>query len=130
VDRTGQGFSDNTLAKYADRWRSDADPGNGLHKMYSNFGRIKNTDWLYSSDYLRVRNITLGYNLTPLIKSKTISAARIYVTAENWFGYDNYSGGYNPEAANFNPANGSVGGEDYGGFPLQKSLILGVNVTF
>jgi TonB-linked SusC/RagA family outer membrane protein len=130
VDRTGQGFSDNTLAKYADRWRSDANPGNGLHRMYSTFGRIKNTDWLYSSDYLRVRNITLGYNLASLLKSKVISGARVYVTAENWFGYDNYGGGFNPEAANFQAATGSIGGEDYGGFPLQKSLILGVNFTF
>lgn len=123
MDRTGQGFSDNTLDKYADRWRSEANPGNGLHKMYSTFGRIKNTDWLYSSDYVRVRNITLGYNLAQLIKSDVISGARVYVTAENWFGADGYGGGFNPEAVNTN-------GVDYGGFPLQKSIILGVNLTF
>jgi len=111
------------LAKYADRWRSEANPGNGLHKMYSTFGRIKNTDWLYSSDYVRVRNITLGYNLAQLIKSEVISGARVYITAENWFGVDGYGGGFNPEAVNTN-------GVDYGGFPLQKSIILGVNLTF
>jgi hypothetical protein len=65
----------------------------------------------------------LGYNLGSLIKSKTITASRVYVTAENWFGKDYYSGGFNPEAVN-------TAGEDYGGFPLSKSLILGVNLTF
>ena len=123
VDRVGQGYMDNTLAKYADRWRADDNPGNGSHKAYSTSGFIKNTDWLYSSDYWRVRNITLGYNLGSLIKSKTITASRVYVTAENWFGKDYYTGGFNPEAVN-------TAGEDYGGFPLSKSLILGVNLTF
>ena len=123
VDRVGQGYMDNTLIKYANRWRSDADPGNGSHKAYSTSAFIKNTDWLYSSDYVRVRNITLGYNLGSLLKSKTITASRVYVTAENWFGKDYYTGGFNPEAVN-------TAGEDYGGFPLSKSLIFGVNITF
>ncbi len=124
MDRTGMGVPDNTLGKYVDRWRSPEDPGNsGLHKMPSTFGRIKNTDWLYSSDYWRVRNITLGYNLGAVIKSNVISGARIYATAENWFGDDKYDGGFNPEGVNNN-------GEDYGAFPLSKSLIFGVNLTF
>jgi TonB-linked SusC/RagA family outer membrane protein len=124
MDRTGQGYMDNTLGKYVNRWRSPEDPGNGeLHKLPSTFGRIKNTDWLYSSDYVRVRNITLGYNLGALLKSKTISGARVYVTAENWFGHDKYTGGFNPEGVNTN-------GEDYGAYPLAKSLIFGINVTF
>lgn len=124
MDRTGQGVPDNTLGKYRDRWRSPEDPGNGeLHKMASTFGRIKNTDWLYPNDYWRVRNITLGYNLAGVFKSTAISSARVYFTAENWFGDDQYAGGFNPEAVNTN-------GEDYGSFPLAKSLIIGVNVTF
>lgn len=125
VDRTGQGYADNALGFYRDRWRSAEDPGAGKRgKSYSSFGRIKNTDWLYPSDYWRIRNITLGYNLGGLLKNtKAINSARIYVTAENWFGKDKYLGGFNPEAVNTN-------GEDYGAFPLPKSLILGLNVTF
>jgi len=125
VDRTGQGYMDNALAGYANRWRSPADDGkSGLNpKAHSTFGRIKNTDWLYSSNYWRVRNITLGYNLGNVIKGKVISGARLYVTAENMFGKDKYKGGWNPEAVNTN-------GEDYGAFPLSKGLVAGLNVTF
>src|SRR5207253_2476008 len=62
LDRTGQGASDNTPAFYTDRWRSPDNPGAGIRgKAYSTFGRIVNTDWLYPSDYWRVRNIMLGY---------------------------------------------------------------------
>ena len=123
MDRTGMGVADNTLGKYRDRWRSPEDPGSsGLHKMPSTFGRIKNTDWLYSSDYWRVP--TLPWVTTRcLVKTNVISGARVYVTAENWFGDDKYDGGFNPEGVNNN-------GEDYGAFPLAKSLIFGMNLTF
>ena len=126
VDRTGQGFQDNALASYANRWRSTADDGKeGLtQKAHSTFGRIKNTDWMYSSDYWRVRTITLGYNLGGLFKNKKmVSGARLYITAENMFGKDKYDGGWNPEAVN-------TTGEDYGSFPLSKGLVFGLNLTF
>ncbi len=126
VDRTGQGYQDNALASYVNRWKSPADDNKtGLtQKAASTFGRIKNTDWMYPSDYWRVRNITLGYNLGGLIKNKKIiSVARIYITAENFFGGDKYKGGWNPEAVN-------TTGEDYGSFPLSKGFIGGINLTF
>ncbi|GJM33969.1 MAG: SusC/RagA family TonB-linked outer membrane protein [Saprospiraceae bacterium] len=124
MDRTGQGFTDNTLGFHRDRWRSPENPGAGDRgKASSSFGRIKNTDWLYHNDYWRIRNITLGYNLGSLVKNKLISGARIYATAENYFGKDKYAGGFNPEAVNNS-------GDDYGAFPLAKSIIFGLNVTF
>ncbi|MCU7550636.1 TonB-dependent receptor [Chitinophagaceae bacterium LB-8] len=133
LGRTGQGFTDNALGFFRDRWRSEADPGAGkVGKAYSTFGRIKNTDWLYPSDYVRVRNITLGYDLGQLFKGKAVSGARIYATAENFFGSDKYKGGFNPEATNTDLSGSGLYPEagDYGGLPLPKSLILGVNLTF
>ena len=124
IDRTGTGWLDNQIQAWAYRWRSADDPGKGLKgKALSSFGRIKNTDWMYSNDYWRIRNMTLGYDLKQLIHNNLISGARIYVTAENWFGKDKYDGGANPEAVN-------TSGDDYGGIPLAKSMIVGVNFTF
>lgn len=124
MNRTGTGFPDNVLATWDDRWRSPSDPGAGeVGKTTGSFGRIKNTDWMYSSDYWRVRNITLGYNLGGIIKTSLLSGARIYATAENWFGADKYTGGFNPEAVN-------TSGEDYGAAPLTKSIIFGLNLSF
>jgi hypothetical protein len=124
MDRTGQGYVDNTLGFHRDRWRSPENPGAGKRgKATSSFGRIKNTDWLYPNDYWRIRNITLGYDLGRLIKSNIIGGVRIYATAENYFGGDKYTGGFNPEAVNND-------GDDYGAFPLAKSIIFGLNLTF
>jgi len=132
IDRTGQGYADNVPEFYTERWRSPEDPGAGNRgKAYSTFGRIKNTDWLYSSDYYRVRNITLGYDLGLLIPKRAAQGARIYVTAENFFGHDKYYGGYNPEAVNTDGGDSNFPvGVDYGGLPLTKSLIMGLNFSF
>jgi TonB-linked SusC/RagA family outer membrane protein len=134
ITRTGQGYTDNAPYFYTDRWRSPTDQGAGrVSKAYSTFGFVANTDWLYSSDYYRIRDITLGYNLKNLIKSnKVFQAIRIYATAENFFGHDKYYGGLNPEAQNTSiSSNGSLPeAGDYGGLPLAKSLIFGLNVTF
>jgi TonB-linked SusC/RagA family outer membrane protein len=134
LGRTGQGVVDNALGFYRDRWRSPDDPGEGrVGKAYSTFGQIANTDWLYSSDYIRVRMITLGYDLNRVFKSKKIvQGARIYLTAENFFGRDKYKGGLNPEANNTDLTGSEYYFEpgDYGGLPLPKSLILGVNFSF
>ncbi|GAB4036964.1 SusC/RagA family TonB-linked outer membrane protein [Spirosoma gilvum] len=133
LGRTGQGSTDNALGFYRDRWRSPDNPGAGVvSKAYSTFGRIKNTDWLYSSDYVRVRNITLGYDLKTIVKIPQLQGARVYVTAENFFGFDKYKGGFNPEASNTDLSGNSSYPEagDYGGLPLPRSLVFGLNVTF
>jgi hypothetical protein len=135
LGRTGQGYLDNALGTYRDRWRSAADPGAGrVSRAYSTFGRIINTDWLYSSDYVRVRSIQLGYDLTKVkvFKAKFLQAARAYITLENFFGHDKYKGGFNPDAVNTDVSNSTVFPEaaDYGGGPLPRSFIFGLNFTF
>ena len=61
-----------------------------------------------------------------------ISGARVYLTLENFFGKDKYYNGLNPEAANTTiSSNGSYPeAGDYGGLPLAKSFIFGINFTF
>lgn len=90
-----------------------------------------NTDWLYKSDYVSIRQITLGYDLGKVFRSNYIQGARVYVSLENWFYWDKYQGGYNPEATNANVGSGqfSVPG-DYGGLPVAKSSVIGLNFTF
>lgn len=98
----------------------------------TSFGSIVNTDWLYSSNYVSVRTINLGYDLGKLFHTKYITGARVYVSAENLFYWNKYDGGWNPEATNANlsaDANYPTPG-DYGGLPLSKSVVFGVNFTF
>jgi TonB-linked SusC/RagA family outer membrane protein len=135
LSRAGQGFTDNEPETFVNRWYSETNTGAGrFGKAYSTYNApiTASSDWLYSSNYFRVRDITLGYNLKNIVKTSIISAARIYITAENFFGHDVYTGGLNPEAANTSISTNSAFPEagDYGGLPLAKSLIFGLNFTF
>jgi hypothetical protein len=50
----------------------------------------------------------------------------------NFFGRDKYKGGVNPEAQNTNLSGNAsypLPG-DYGALPLNKSVVLGLNVSF
>jgi hypothetical protein len=90
------------------------------------------SDWVYSTDFIRIQNITFGYNLSSVIKSKVFSSARVYASLLNWFGWDQYKGGVNPEAQNTNVSgNGSypIPG-DYGSMPLTKTASVGINLSF
>ncbi|MBD1434709.1 TonB-dependent receptor [Sphingobacterium sp. DN00404] len=135
LGRTGQGATDNALGFYRDRWYSAEDPGEGrVGKAYSTFGRIKNTDWLYSSDYWRLRNVTFGYNFRELrlAGQSWLNSGRVYLTLENFWGNDKYDGGLNPESANTNLSGSDRYPEagDYGGLALPKTITFGVNLTF
>ena len=132
IDRMGVGYRESNLGRARDRWMSPEDPGAGIKgrvvPLSTTF--IRNTDWLYSSNYYRVRTITLGYDLGLVIKKSVAQGARVYVTAENFFGRDSYYGGLNPDALNTNNGSTFVSGSDYGGLPLAKTLIVGLNLTF
>ncbi|HET9502516.1 MAG TPA: TonB-dependent receptor [Hymenobacter sp.] len=131
IDRPSVGYKENALGHVRDRWQSAENPGNGIKGKSSGFGGfIRNTDWLYSSDYFRVRTITLGYDLGRVINKRVAQGARVYVTAENFFGHDKYYGGLNPDAVNTSNTGNFVSGSDYGGLPLAKSLVLGLNLSF
>ncbi len=135
ITRPGQGRSDNHPASFENRWKSPTDQGEGrFGKTYSTYNNpiTAATDWLYSSDYIRVRNITLGYNLKSVFKKNFIQGARLYFTLENFFGHDKYYNGLNPEALNTAVSSNSAYPEagDYGALPLAKSLIFGLNITF
>lgn len=99
----------------------------------TNFGFVANTDWLYKSDYLSVRNITLGYDLSKALTTiSRIDNARLYLSFENWFYWDKYDGGFNPEANNVSGSSDSrfPVPADYGGAPLSRSLVVGLNINF
>ncbi|EJL60486.1 SusC/RagA family TonB-linked outer membrane protein [Flavobacterium sp. CF136] len=123
INRTGMGSVENAL---------NVDPAvRGNWK--TSFGYQANSDWMYKSDYVSIRSISIGYNLREAVKSiKRIDNMRLYITGENWFYWNKYKGGFNPEAVN---TSGSSNNDfavpvDYGGAPLAKSIVLGLNVNF
>jgi TonB-linked SusC/RagA family outer membrane protein len=121
IDRPTMGYLYNKLAIWKDRWQSVDKPGNGwVPNMNATTGGFYDTRWLYSSDYLRIKNITLGYEVP---KMRGIQGMRLYLSLENPFIWHKYYGGMSPEALN------NEGG-DYGGYPQSKVLTFGLNAAF
>ena len=92
------GAKGNALGHWREAWWSEDEPGNGKvpYILSSTTGATLDSRWLYSSNYLRIKNLTLGYKLP--INPKFISYARVYVSIENLAKWDSYYGGYSPEA--------------------------------
>ncbi|WP_158797212.1 TonB-dependent receptor [Pedobacter sp. L105] len=122
----------NVDQKVLNRWRSPSDPGDGMTPT-TNGSRViyrdVNSSWVEDASFLRLQNVTLGYNFASgfLARSKVIKGARFYVSGQNLITFTKYNG--NPEA---NTATGSAltPGEDFTNYPLARTLILGLNLTF
>lgn len=134
IDRPGMGASSNVLGHWRDAWWSEDEPGNGKvpYILSGTTGTTLDSRWLYSSNYLRIKNITLGYKLP--LNPKIVPYARVYLSIENLAKWDNYYGGYSPEAANTGPTSSPGGqsalGLDYGGYPTPRIVTFGINLSF
>lgn len=85
------------------------------------------TFWLRPTDYLRLKNVELGYTFNDkLVKKVGLSNVRVYANAMNlltWFGLKIYD--VDPESLN---ATGTT--EAYSSYPQQKIVNFGLSVGF
>jgi TonB-linked SusC/RagA family outer membrane protein len=90
------------------------------------------TRYLKDGAYLRLNNLSLGYNFNTndLGIKRWISAIRLSVTAQNLFVITKYNG-YDPEVNTDRTVNGiSSYGIDYLSYPKARSVIFGLNFSF
>lgn len=114
---------------YADQVAAPVGKKNYTRSNNANVALNSNNSRFYEKgDYLASREITLSYDLPKSLLSKTrvISQSRVYVSANNLFYITDYSGP-SPEAP---ISNGVVTGIHAGTYPVPKSFVLGVQVTF
>lgn len=127
--------SGNQYAVVDQRYRSEANPGNGKEYRASRGGTQSNSTrlsdyYLQDGSFFRCTNITLGANLSQIghLKKIGINALRVYVSVDNAFTITKYLG-YNPEV-DFNNGANLTPGVDYGKYPLVRSFNAGIKVQF
>ena len=81
--------------------------------------------WLEKGDYVRLENITLGYNFNTTSWS-FVESLRLSFTANNLFVITEYTG-IDPEIST---SGGSGFGIDYGIYPRTRNFAVGLNATF
>jgi hypothetical protein len=122
----------NQMAGVKDRWTFENT--NTSMPRYVNGDPNENSGisnrFIEDGSYLRIQNITVGYNFTSLLhrQMKAISRVRAYVSVQNVYTFTNYSG-YDPEVG---PVNGNVflNGIDLGRYPVPRTFTGGINVEF
>ncbi|MEO6760064.1 MAG: SusC/RagA family TonB-linked outer membrane protein [Saprospiraceae bacterium] len=128
----------NSYADILNRW-TPSNTNTNIPKVSvddRNGNRRLSTRFLHDGSYLRIRNITLGYNFKSLIKTQAIGSLRFYVTAQNAFTWTKYPG-LDPEIqANTNDTRGSgvssdlAVGIDWGTVPAPRTFIAGFTMGF
>jgi hypothetical protein len=87
-------------------------------RMSGNANREETTFWLDNFNYLRMKNLQIGYTVSSTILSRVkVSSFRIYGSAENLFTITKYRG-LDPEKT----------GSRSDAYPINKSYSLGINI--
>ena len=120
------------LAEYADFWKSEEEPGNGLAQRPNDepTGGIRefSTQKLRDGSYMRINNISFGYEVPKSFAQKlNLSSLYLYLNANNPITFTEY-GGFNPDVSR--STNPLLPGEDNNNYPLAKTWRLGLKVGF
>ena len=109
---------DNTDAKYPRPRRGDDNQNIFVSDRYVEDG-----------SYLRIQNLSLGYNLpSDLIRKIGMGKLKIYGTIQNLYTFTDYSG-YDPEIGSYN-GDALQTGVDRGRYPIPRTFTLGLNAEF
>ncbi len=123
---SGFGATFNKVQRVMDRWQKPGDVTDIPKYIYNgnkNF-QSASTMWLNKGDFIRLRNLQLGYSLPKDILSKVkISSAQFYVRGTNFFTW------VKDKNLPFDPEQGTTSATNLNVF-IPKSLTAGVNISF
>ncbi|TCO07454.1 SusC/RagA family TonB-linked outer membrane protein [Natronoflexus pectinivorans] len=109
--------------------------GEGTSNRYPRLSALPNANgnyisdiYMYDADYLRINNLTFGYRFDRYLNAVDwVQGASLYVSVNNLYTFTKYDGmdpevGYAPDDW--------ASGIDLGLYPLPRTVMLGINVTF
>ncbi|MVT43986.1 SusC/RagA family TonB-linked outer membrane protein [Chitinophaga oryziterrae] len=123
IDRPTTGLGNyNAKQVWVNRFRSVSQPGDGkTPRIDATTASVYDTRWLYSGAFYKIKNLTAGYTLKPnLIKG--IVQARVYFSVDNLWMSDKYTGGYSPEAFQYDYL------ADWSSYPTARTYSIGINI--
>ncbi len=135
VMQSYRSFADNFDQNYTtgifDRWHGEG-TSDRLPRLSSSSNRNTNfvSDiYMHDADYLRVSNLTFGYNFGHLLSNiDAISNVRLYTSVSNLYTFTGYDG-MDPEVA-FGHDASWASGIDLGLYPQARTVMFGLSVEF
>lgn len=125
-------FFDNQTTDQLRRWQQPGDITDVPQaRLFSTNGQQASTRYLQESDFIRLRNLTLGYTIPQEVTKKFyMERVRVYFTGFNLLTFTDYDG-YDPEStADFNGDSNIQVGEAFYSAPPAKTYTLGINIDF
>ena len=110
------------------RWEKEGDIATHPVAAYNNPSNSNKVSsrYLESGTYLKLRSISLGYNVPISNSIDYISNLRLFLTGENLLTFTKYSG-VDPEIP---PINNKVSGVTTAVYPSTRKFLFGFNITF
>ena len=137
VARSWRKFSDGQYENYTtevyDYWHGEGTsnrypllaPGNSGQ----NFQAISDI-YIDDADYVRIQNLTIGYDFKRIWKNCPFQQLRVYAAAQNLFTFTGYKGMDPENGRALNDKEPWVTGVDVGNYPQPRTYMVGVNVKF
>ncbi len=130
-DHTGK-YS-NYTTEVLERWHGEGTSDRIPRVTNSNINYIKFSDlFIYDGDFLRISNVTIGYDFSKIINAKNLSQCRLYASVQNLYTFSSYNG-MDPEVG-FGLDNGESdkfsSGIDLGFYPRPRTVLVGVSLKF
>lgn len=125
----------NYSRRILNRWTGEGTSNEIPRVTYGDVGNWLFSDlYLQDGDYIRLQNLTLGYDFKKLIAWKGLSKLRLYFQVQNLFTLTKYDG-MDPEIGSYNGTDGNssdswVSGVDMGYYPHPRTFIVGLNLAF
>jgi TonB-linked SusC/RagA family outer membrane protein len=111
-----------------ERW-TPTNPTNDVQRAFEDPAPVNTSRYVENASFLRLKNITLGYNLPKSIASKIHSSQiKVYVSAANLATWTKYTG-FDPEVSR-NEQSTLGQGIDYSIYPSSKSFLVGLSISF
>jgi hypothetical protein len=120
----------NQSADVEGRWISASNRGTGLSRAAFDDPSMNGAAsdlWVENGGFLRLKNVTVSYEVPLPVKMRFFRALNIYVTGENLLTFTKYTG-LDPEVVT--SPDPMLRGVDFGASPLPKTYILGLKVSF
>ena len=117
----------NYTTQILDRWTGEGTSNKIPRVTNTNINYQFSDLFIQDGDFLRISDITLGYDFAKLIRCKYLSQCRLYAQVKNAFTFTKYDG-MDPEIGYGN--SGWVSGIDYGYYPRPRTFLFGVNLKF
>lgn len=116
----------NYTTEILDRWTGEGTSNKIPRVTNGNINWQFSDLYVHDGDYLRLSNLTLGYNFAPIMNQKWCSQCRLYFQVQNLATFSKYNG-MDPEIGY--GTSDWVSGIDVGFYPRPRTFLIGVNLT-